>query len=68
MLSFDADLAAIDVESVINYNVQNVVDTEDDRDNLVNLNVSIENLELLQKKDKSLSHLYDRLKVADESI
>ena len=68
MLSFNADLAAIDVESVINNNVQNVVDTEDDRDNLVNLNVSIENLELLQKKDKSLSHLYDRLKVADESI
>ena len=39
--SFDADLAAINVEAVANDNVQTIADTEDDRDKLLHFYVSI---------------------------
>ena len=39
--SFDVDLAAINVEAVATDNVQNIADSEDDRDKLLNFYVSI---------------------------
>ena len=64
----DAGLAAIDVENVVDYKVRQVVDTSNEHEDVVNLNVSIENLVLLKKKDKSVAHLYERLNFDDKNV
>ena len=64
----DAGLAAIDVEDVVDNKVRQVVDTTNEHEDVVNLNVFIENVVLLQKKDKSIAHLYERLNVEDENV
>ena len=57
----DAGLAAIDVDAICK-----VVDTSNEPEDVVNLNVSVENLVLMQKKDKSIAHLYERLNAENE--
>ena len=64
----DAGLAAIDVENVVDNKVNQVVDTSNEHEDVVNLNVSIENLVMLQKKGKSIAHLYEQLNVEDKNV
>ena len=59
----DAGLTAIEVDAICQ-----VVDTSNEPEDVVNLNVSVENLVLLQKKDKSIAHLYERLNAEDENV